>query len=122
MPSPKKLLIVEDNALTRAELSSILRGEGYETVPVANGEEALQQLRKGSSPDLILLDMLMPVLDGWHFLRRIQNETSQPTIPIIIITGTILSREWADTHGCAGFVRKPIERDLLLQEVERCVV
>lgn len=121
MAAQKKLLLIEDNAITRAELAGILQHEGYEIVPAANGEEALQQLRDGSSPDLILLDMLMPVLDGWHFLRRIQSEGSQQHIPIIVITGTILSREWANTHGCAGFLRKPIEREALLQEVERCV-
>jgi two-component system response regulator MprA len=115
------LLIVEDNDVAREGLAVVLRREGYRVVPTANGEQALQQLRGGPRPDLILLDMLMPVLDGWHFLSRLGREGPQPPVPVIIVTSTNLTREWADDHGCHGFVRKPVETERLLEEVRRCL-
>src|SRR5579871_534790 len=105
-----KILVVEDNDLAREGLSLTLRKEGYDVVPAHHGQEAMDYLEAGSTPDLILLDMLMPVLEGWHFLQR----SPHPSAPIIITTATILSREWADTHGCAGFLRKPIASEDLL--------
>jgi CheY-like chemotaxis protein len=111
------ILVVEDNDLAREELTLTLRREGYEVVPARDGQEALDYLKAGPSPDLILLDMLMPVLDGWQFLKK----TPQPSTPTIITTSTILTREWATTHGCAGFLHKPFDNDDLLLEVHRCL-
>src|SRR4029079_4599115 len=70
-------------------------------------------------PDLILLDMLMPVLDGWRFLERLRATPPQPRVPVIVLTGTILTREWARDNGCQGFLHKPVETDELLAEVRR---
>ena len=102
-------------------LSDTLRQAGYAVRPAADGREALDRLRHGPAPDLILLDMLMPVLDGWHFLGRLKQEGPQPPPPILIVTGTILTREWAESHGCCGFLRKPTEPEELLEEVRRCL-
>jgi CheY-like chemotaxis protein len=110
------ILLVEDNDTCRTQLNDILGREGYEVVQLHHGQEALDYLETNSAPALILLDMLMPVLDGWHFLKRFQMP-----VPVIIITGTVLTREWASSHGCAGFLRKPIEEDDLLAEVRRCL-
>ena len=108
---------MEDNEVTREGVAIVLRRAGYEVVLTANGEEALNHLRTGLWPALILLDMLMPVLDGWHFLERLP----QPRPRILIMTGTILTREWAEDNGCCGFIRKPIEPKALLEEVRRCL-
>ena len=78
-------------------------------------------MRAGPPPGLVLLDMLMPVLDGWHFLERLRRQGPRPLPPIVIATGTNLTREWAEDHGCKGFVRKPIEPTSLLAEVRRCL-
>ncbi len=110
-------MVVEDNDLSREELALTLRKAGYEVISVHHGREALDYLEVGPSPDLILLDMLMPVLDGWHFLQK----SPHPSAPIIITTSTILTREWATAHGCAGFLRKPISTEELLAEVHRCL-
>ena len=67
-PAHRTLLVVDDNDVAREGLAGVLRRAGYRVLPAANGEEALQLLRAGPPPDLILLDMLMPFLDGWHFL------------------------------------------------------
>jgi CheY-like chemotaxis protein len=65
---------VEDNDLSREWVAILLRRAGYHVAPAANGEEGLRLLRGGRPVDLILLDMLMPVLDGWHFLGRLQRD------------------------------------------------
>lgn len=120
MAETKTLLVVEDDAVTREAVGAVLRREGYNVISAANGEEALARLRSGLQPDLILLDMLMPVLDGWHFLQEIRAEGPSP-IPIIVVTATVLSHQWAEDHGCCGFVRKPIESSSLLAEIRRCL-
>jgi CheY-like chemotaxis protein len=119
--SQKAVLIVEDNDLARQTVADLLRREGYQVVEAANGREALTCLRDGPRPDLILLDMLMPVLDGWLFLRRWRREEPKPPVPIVITTGTILTREWATDQGCQGFLRKPFDVEPLFAEIRRCL-
>ena len=92
-----RVLVVEDNDSVREVLAVLLRREGYGVVLAANGDEALHRLRAGPRPDLILLDMLMPILDGWHLLERLKQQGPQPPPPILVVTSTILSREWASS-------------------------
>jgi CheY-like chemotaxis protein len=120
MAVKKTLLIVEDDNIAREGVGLILRREGYDVISASNGEEALACLRSGPRPDLILLDMLLPVLDGWHFLQQI-HAGDAPSIPIIVVTATVLTRQWAEDHGCSGFIRKPIDPDTLLWEIRRCL-
>ena len=116
----RTILIVEDNELARTNLTKILENAGYRTDSAVNGREALDYLESKPSPDLILLDMLLPVLDGWRFLEELRR-INKPTAPIIVTTGTLLSRKWAEDHGCAAFVRKPIDVEKLLHEIQRCM-
>jgi CheY-like chemotaxis protein len=118
---PRLILVVEDNEVTREGLVAVLQREGFAVAPVANAQEALDYLRDRPAPDLIVLDMLMPVLDGWGFLKALGQLSPRPAVPILVLTSTILTREWADDHGCAGFVRKPIATEELLAEVRRCL-
>ena len=120
MTPGKTLLVVEDDSITREGLGLLLRREDYDVIQAANGEEALACLRSGPPPDLILLDMLLPVLDGWHFLQQIRAEGATP-IPIMVVTSTVLTRQWAEDHGCCGFVKKPIDPEALLGEIRRCL-
>jgi CheY-like chemotaxis protein len=113
------LLVVEDNDRAREALATILRMRGYTATTAADGQQALELLRAGPAPDLILLDMLMPVLDGWHFLQQIKGEPHLAKVPVVVVTGTILTRAWAWDHGCGGFVHKPVEPEELLAEVRR---
>jgi CheY-like chemotaxis protein len=118
----RTLLVVEDNAIAREGLVAVLRHAGYEVVAAEHGQEALDLLRGGVVVlDLILLDMLMPVLDGWHFLEELKRQGPASGVPILVTTGSILTREWAVDHGCRGIVHKPIDTEELLAEVERCV-
>jgi CheY-like chemotaxis protein len=116
----KTILVVEDNDVTRAGVTVLLQRAGYDVATARDGQQALDYLRS-KRPTLILLDMLLPVLDGWHFLTELQNWSKPLNTPIIITTGTCLSREWAREHGCAGFIRKPIELEALLAEIQRCL-
>jgi len=119
MVLPQTLLVVEDNVAAREGLAVILQREGYRVIQAEHGEQALNHLQTGGGTDLVLLDMLMPVLDGWHFLARLWQQ--EPLLPIIIMTGSIVSREWALEHGCHGFLHKPIQAESLLEEVRRCL-
>jgi CheY-like chemotaxis protein len=112
------ILVVEDDDLARENLAAVLRREGFDIVSAANGEEAVEHLLGGPRPDLILLDMLMPIMDGWRFLERLRD---QPPVPVVVTTAAILTPEWAEAHGCQGILRKPIEPDRLLGEVRRCL-
>jgi CheY-like chemotaxis protein len=112
---------VEDNEVAGEGLAAILRRAGYEPVLAANGQEGLELLRSAPPPGLILLDMLMPVLDGWHFLERLKRQGPRPLPPIVIATGANLTLEWARDHGCQGFLKKPIDSEPLLDEVRHCL-
>ena len=116
----KSLLIVEDGKLTRETLALILRSEGYETATAANGREAIEHLRRAPRPDLILLDMLMPVADGWDFLEERRRDAALAAVPVVIMTGFDGNAEWAGALGAAGLVRKPINIEGLLNLIRRC--
>jgi CheY-like chemotaxis protein len=112
------VLVVEDNAIVREGLGVILRRNGYEVVVVQHGREALDRLAAGTRPDVILMDMLMPVLDGWRLLKLLKSGP-HADIPIVITTGTSVTRDWAAMHDCAAFVKKPIEEKDLLEQLGR---
>jgi CheY-like chemotaxis protein len=116
-----RVLVVEDNEVAREGLAVVLQRAGCEVTLAADGREALDLLRSGPPPQLILLDMLMPVLDGWHFLEELRREVPPRAVPVVIVTSVNLSLEWALDHDCQGFVRKPIESEKLLEEVRRCL-
>jgi two-component system chemotaxis response regulator CheY len=122
MDNPRTLtvLVAEDNTLMRECIGTILRKNNIEAVAVENGQQALECLGR-VAVDLILLDMLMPVLDGWHFLEALRKVVHGAATPVIVVTGTNLTREWAETHGCAGFIKKPFDEEGLLAEVRRCL-
>jgi CheY-like chemotaxis protein len=108
-PAQQLLLVVEDNAATREALGGFLRQAGYSVLGAANGQEALDCLERETHPDLILLDMMMPVMDGWRFLEELGRLNPPPAAPLVITTSGITTRDWALAHGAAGFVQKPIE-------------
>jgi CheY-like chemotaxis protein len=116
------VLVVEDNPIEREGLGVILDREGYQVALVGDGLDAIEYLRKNPPPKLILLDMFLPVLDGWRFLEQL-FAMALPTMPrVIIATGNlIIGRDWALSHNCDGFLRKPINYDEMLQEVKRCL-
>lgn len=123
MPQPNPVtLVVEDNEGARVALVEILQNQGYEVKIAKNGKEALLYLRDNVPPDVIILDMLLPVVDGWGFLEQLKDMNIKPRPWIVVATGApAISREWAADHGCGGFLRKPIEEKQLLEELQRCL-
>src|SRR5690242_3916673 len=106
------LLIVDDNEITREGMAAVLRRDGYRVSLAADGAQALAQLRIAPLPDLILLDMLMPSLDGWRFLEERRHDRELSAIPIVIVTALgVASADWAASLGAVGFVTKPVETE-----------
>jgi CheY-like chemotaxis protein len=117
----KTLLVVEANEVTREGLALVLRREGYAVEALPNGRQPLDYLRSQPAPDLILLAMFTPSLDGWGFLQEYQRLLLRPPVPVLIIAPPAITREWATEHGCAGLVSEPIDTGELLAEVRRCL-
>lgn len=115
-------LVIEDNDVAREALVQILSNEGYEVHEAVDGVQGLAYLRNQLRPDVILLDMHLPGLDGWRFLEEMRNLSLSSRPWIIVTTGSqAISREWAAAHGCAGFLHKPIMKGDLLKELRRCL-
>jgi CheY-like chemotaxis protein len=115
----KRVLVVEDDALTREALGNILRGGGYTACAAAEGGEALEVLRRGPPADLILLDLLMPGMDGWHFRREQRRDPALANLPVIVCSGTGDADLHAAALDAAGFLDKPFDPDRLLELVTR---
>src|SRR5207253_9169015 len=115
-PMAKTVLVVEDNGYSRKGLAAILRRHGYDVAAVGDGLQALDRLDVGPPVDVILLDMLLPVLDGWHFLQRLRTAPGGAP-PIIVTSGAAVTPGWAAAHGCAGLLQKPGEEAELLGEL-----
>ena len=112
----KTILIVEDEPLLGLEWSLLFEKEQARVSRAHNGEQALELLRRGLAPKLVLLDMLMPVADGWRFLERLKKHEAMASAPIVIVTGLgAASREWAESLGAVDFLRKPVEADELIR-------
>jgi CheY-like chemotaxis protein len=116
----KKLLLVEDNEMNRDMLSRRLIRRGYEVILAEDGQEGLEAARS-QSPDLILMDMSLPVMDGWEATRRLKDAPATARIPVVALTAHALSddREKAERAGCDAYETKPVEFPQLLETIER---
>jgi CheY-like chemotaxis protein len=114
----RNVLVVEDDADIRAALSLTLQGGGYQVAEASNGKEALDQLRHGSPADLIVLDLMMPVMDGWQFRREQQRDPRLAAIPVVIVSADGSVQQKATAIGAEGYVKKPVDPRVLLEMVE----
>ena len=114
-----KILIVEDNEMNRDMLSRRLIRRGYEVVMAIDGEQGINAA-KSECPDLILMDMSLPVVDGWEATRRLKAEPQTRGIPIIGLTAHAMAgdREKVIKAGCNDYDTKPVELPRLLQKIE----
>jgi CheY-like chemotaxis protein len=117
-----KVLLVEDNEMNRDMLSRRLVRNGYDVVIAVNGQEGLD-MAASERPDLILMDMSLPVLDGWEATRRLKADPGTASIPIIALTAHAMEtdREKAMAAGCDDFDTKPIELPRLLEKMKAFV-
>jgi CheY-like chemotaxis protein len=118
VPESRKLLIVEDDRDVREVLESFLTVEGYATDAVGNGQEALDYLRAATElPRLILLDLRMPVLDGWQFLRERAADPAVAGIPVVVVTALPRSGDPAGL-GVAEIIAKPVDVATLVEKID----
>jgi CheY-like chemotaxis protein len=121
-PAVRTILVVDDDADIRDAMCLVLQHSGYRAVTAANGEEALRVLRGEGAVDLILLDMMMPVMDGWGFRNSQPAGPAFVDIPVIVLTGDGRASAKAAAIGAAGYLKKPLDLDDLLAVVARhCV-
>jgi CheY-like chemotaxis protein len=112
----KCVLVVEDEELIRENLQLLLELEGYSVFTASNGQEGLEQLRKIPHPCLILLDLLMPVMNGMEFLAAKAQEDAVASIPVCVVSGVA---DPPHISGITAFVKKPVEFNQLLEFVKR---
>ena len=118
-PEGRSILIVEDDLDLREALSEVLRDEGYTVAMAADGREALDHLRRQSRPSLILLDLTMPVMNGWQFRAEQRQDPDLSGIPVVVLSAGDRLAEHVATLGITDYVRKPIELSRLLRLIER---
>ena len=112
MTGPARVLVVDDDAAIRQFIQMALEGSGYEVATAEDGQEALAAVR-ASPPRIILLDMRMPVMDGWAFTRA-YRETPPPHAPIVVLTAARDAGEYASDVDADAFLAKPFNlRELL---------
>lgn len=112
------ILLVEDNELNRDMLSRRLARQGYQVVQAVDGGEAIARAHD-SAPDLILMDLSLPVIDGWEATRRLKADEATRRIPVIALTAHAMAgdREQAMAAGCDDFDTKPVELPRLLEKI-----
>lgn len=113
-----KILLVEDNEMNRDMLSRRLTRRGYDVVIAVDGQQGVD-LAASDAPDVILMDMSLPVIDGWEATRRIKANPATAGLPVIALTAHAMSgdREQALAAGCDDYDTKPIELDRLLGKI-----
>jgi CheY-like chemotaxis protein len=115
-----KILLVEDQEMNRDMLTRRLVKRGYEVEIAVDGAEGVDKARNGS-PDLILMDMSLPVMDGWEATRRLKADEATRGIPVVALTAHAMStdREKALEAGCDAYETKPVELPRLLETMQK---
>jgi CheY-like chemotaxis protein len=113
-----KILLVEDNEMNRDMLSRRLNRNGFEVIIAVNGQEGVD-LAGSANPDLILMDMSLPVLDGWEATKLVKANPATARIPVIALTAhaMVQDKEKALAAGCDEFDTKPVELPRLLEKI-----
>ncbi len=114
------VLVVDDDAEIRQALAELLEDEDYGVRLAANGKEALELVSSGLRPDVILLDVMMPVMDGWHFLSARLKYPELVEVPIIIISAGQEAEREAHKVGVFEVAKKPLHVDDLIRRIEDC--
>ncbi len=116
-----KVLIVEDNEMNRDMLSRRLQRKGFDVEIAVDGQEGVDMAASGS-PDVVLMDMSLPVIDGWEATRRLKADAATRSIPVIALTAHAMEgdREKALEAGCDDYDTKPINFKRLLEKIESC--
>jgi CheY-like chemotaxis protein len=114
-----RILIVEDDADFRDTLAELLQFEGYQVTQAGNGREALAHLRQSAPPCLILLDLMMPEMNGWEFREAQRQDPALAQIPVAVVTGVRNDAQTLAAFGAVGYFQKPVNVSDLLTTVAR---
>lgn len=119
----KTVLIAEDNPINRELLRELLEVRGYAVTEACNGQEAVAMVEQGS-PDIVLLDIGMPVLDGFGVVRKLRENPRFTSLPVVAVTAYAMQgdREKIMDSGFDGYLSKPVDSKSLIQELERLIV
>ncbi len=117
-----RILIVDDDAATLAALQELLEGEGHQVVTAANGSEALATLRQDGPFGVILLDIMMPVMNGYEFRETQLQDPRLAAIPVIVLTADGRAQQKGSRLGARRIFQKPVSPPELLSEIRRCGV
>ena len=122
MTEPRTVLLVEDNEDNRIVYTTMLEHYGYKVIETGNGEDAVRIARE-QRPDLILMDISIPGIDGWTATERIRADPLSADIPVLAVTAHALPehRARAESLHCVGYLTKPCEPRRLLEEVQRLI-
>jgi CheY-like chemotaxis protein len=113
VPSGKSVLLVEDDAIVRGAMQMVLEWEGYQVTCAGDGQEALDILQSSQPPSVILLDLMLPVLDGWQFREALKADPELAAIPVVVVSAL----DAAHAPEAAGHVQKPFQVEQLLEAV-----
>jgi CheY-like chemotaxis protein len=113
------ILVVDDDLDILEWTSMLLKSAGYEVLTATDGKVALHRLRAGTTPSLILLDLMMPGMNGWQFLDELHRDPSLTTIPVVVVSGGSYKEREIKSLGVAGYLKKPFDASTLLAMVEQ---
>jgi CheY-like chemotaxis protein len=114
-----RVLIVEDDQDCREAVGMVLESEGYQVAYAADGQAALHELRQGFDPCVILLDMMMPVKNGWQFRAEQLSDQQLAALPVVVMSGAGEPTDQAKELGLRDYIKKPVDADRLLTLLQR---
>jgi excisionase family DNA binding protein len=120
MRSGPRVLVVDDDLSVREYVRASLELEGYLVSDAGSADEGMRVVEE-EAPDLILLDVMMPNVDGWELLRRIHERHGVGSIPVLMFSGVVNAADEAQSRGAQGFVRKPFDPDELVAQAKQIV-
>ncbi len=115
----KKVLLVEDNEMNRDMLSRRLQRKNFEVVMAMNGQEGVQ-MASSEAPDIVLMDLSLPIMDGWEAIRRIKGDPATASLPVIALTAHAMAGDEARAReaGCDDYDTKPVNFKRLMGKIE----
>lgn len=118
-PTVRPVMLVEDDLDIRGMITMLLELEGYRVLATSDGHDALRMLREGERPCVILLDLMMPLMNGWQFRDEQTRDPALAEIPVVVISGDGRGAEKSESIHAAGYLKKPIDLETLLATIER---
>lgn len=115
----KTVMVIEDDTDIRTSLKEILELQGYDVLTAENGLDALSVLKGSAKPNLILLDMKMPIMDGWEFAEKF-HKTYDNSTPIVVVTAAADAEQRAKDIHATGWISKPFEMGEMLKKIKEC--